>query len=359
MKKFITTVLILIVSEVTLHSEGTALKILDLIKDQSVWQPEGIPKRFDSKSLSSRRSREAQIFLEYGVSALTAQDFKHQGKSFTLEFYEMLDSVASFGVFTFFRDPDSHPLHGLGNEAEEGVLGITFQQNRYFIRLLSNEPSLGIRSSLQDVAHLISKALPVSFSPPMVISKLPEENRVARSEVFMMGHEALAHFLPMRSKDPFGLDIGCEAAMAKYQFQGDSAKVLLIHYPNQQLAKKYLENGYQEHAAEKPDQAVFFKRDGPLVVLVIESSSPELATVLLDKVNYVSTVSFDPKVHPLNIGQVMTNIFIFCGIMLGITFLAGILFGVIRIVMKRIFPGLVFDRSKDMDVIRLDLTRKK
>ena len=163
----------------------------------------------------------------------------------------------------------------------------------------------------------------------------------------------------MGDKDPFGLSTGAEAAVAKYeQVGGESATLLLIHYPTQQLARRFLEAGYQQYSSQHPDRPAFYKRDGPMVVMVLASNSPELATTLLEKVSYVSIVSWDPKVEPPNIGQVMINIFIFCGIMLGITFTAGFTFGIARIVIKRFFPGKVFDRPESMEVIRLHLDEK-
>jgi hypothetical protein len=119
-----------------------------------------------------------------------------------------------------------------------------------------------------------------------------------------------------------------------------------------------LEKGYRQYSSRYPGQTAFYKRDGPMVVLALASNSPELATTLLEKVSYVSMVSWDPKVEPPNIGQVMINIFIFCGIMLGITLAAGFTFGIARIVIKRFFPGKVFDRPESMEVIRLHLEEK-
>jgi hypothetical protein len=174
-----------------------------------------------------------------------------------------------------------------------------------------------------------------------------------------MGAEALSQLLPLGQKDPFGLSTGAEAAMAKYEHSGESATLLLIHYPTQQLARRMLEAGYQQYSSRYPDQTAFYKRDGPMVVLVLSSNSPELATMLLEKVSYVSMVSWDPKVEPPNIAQVMVNIFNFCGIMLCATFVAGLVFGIARVVIKRFFPGKVFDRPESMEVIRLHLDEKR
>jgi len=169
----------------------------------------------------------------------------------------------------------------------------------------------------------------------------------------------LSQVLPLGDKDPFGLSTGAEAALAKYGHAGgENALLLLINYPTQQLARRFLDEGYKKYSAHYPGQPAFYKRDGPMVVLVLASSSPELATMLLEQVSYVSLVSWDPKAEPPSIGLVMMRIFIFCGVMLGITFVCGLVFGAARIIVKRFFPGKVFDRPETVDVIRLHLDKK-
>ncbi len=237
---------------------------------------------------------------------------------------------------------------------------VSFHQSKYYVVVGSESADPALRSAMLQISRIISESLPTDFSLPMVASKLPTENRVPQSEKFVMGAEALSRLLPLGDKDPFGLSTGAEAAIAKYeQAGGESATLLLIHYPTQQLARRLLEAGYQQYSSRHPDKTAFYKRDGPMVVMVLASNSPELATTLLEKVSYVSMVSWDPKVEPPSIGQVMMNIFIFCGIMLGITFVAGFTFGIARIVIKRFFPGKVFDRPETMEVIRLHLDQKK
>jgi hypothetical protein len=257
------------------------------------------------------------------------------------------------------RPPTAEPFSGIGSSAAGTDREISFHQSKYYVVLGSEAADAASQSAMLQVSRAVSKSLPNDFSIPMVASKLPSENRVAGSEKFLMGAEALSRLLPLGDKDPFGLSTGAEAAMAKYEHAGgESATLLLIHYPTQQLARRMLEAGYRQYSSRRPNQTAFYKRDGPMVVLVLASNSPELATTLLEKVSYVSMVSWDPKVEPPSIGQVMLNIFIFCGIMLGITFVAGFIFGIVRIVIKRFFPDKVFDRSKSMEVIRLHLDEK-
>ncbi|MGH9427947.1 MAG: DUF6599 family protein, partial [Terriglobia bacterium] len=315
---------------------------------------------YDGKTLSSYRPRDSAIITEYGFAKLTkAQLISSEQKPLTIAIYEMVDSAAAYGLFTYLRQPTAEPLAGVGSGGTGTAREISFHQSKYYVVLSSETAGAALRPSMLQIARAVSKSLPHDFSLPMVASKLPIENRVPQSEKFVMGAEALSQILPMRAKDPFGLSTGAEAAIAQYeQSGGESATLLLIHYPTQQLARRLLEAGYQQYSSQYPSQTAFYKRDGPMVVLVLASNSPELATTLLEKVSYVSIVSWDPKVEPPNIGQVMVRIFIFCGVMLGITFVTGFTFGIVRIVIKRFFPGKVFDRPESMEVIRLHLEER-
>jgi len=339
-----------------------APQALASIEEQTSWKPLSGSKGevYDGKTLSTYRPRDSAIITEYGFAKLTKAQLISPGqKPLTIAIYEMLDSAAAYGLFTYLRPPTAEPLAGIGSTGSRTAREISFHQSKYYVVVSSGTADAALRPSMLQVSRAISKSLPNDFSPPMVASKLPTENRVLQSEKFVMGAEALSQLLPLGNKDPFGLSTGAEAAMAKYeQIGGERATLLLIHYPTQQLARRMLEAGYQQYSSHYPSQTAFYKRDGPMVVLALASNSPELATTLLEKVSYVSMVSWDPKVEPPSIGQVMVNIFIFCGIMLGITFVAGFTFGIVRIVIKRYFPGKVFDRPQNMEVIRLHLEEK-
>jgi hypothetical protein len=339
-----------------------AAQVLASIEERTAWKILSGSKAatYDGKTLASYRRQDAAIVSEYGFTKLTrAQLIDSEQRTLTIAIYEMLDSAAAYGLFTYFRPPGAERLPGIGSQGAGTAREVSFHRSKYYVALGSEAAPAALRPAMLEISRAISNALPSDSSLPMVASKLPTENRVPQSEKFVMGPEALSQLLPLGDKDPFGLSTGAEAAMARYeQSGGERATLLLIHYPTQQLARRLLEAGYKQYSSRYPGQTAFYKRDGPMVALALSSNSPELATTLLEKVSYVSVVSWDPKVEPPNIGQVMVNIFIFCGIMLGITFVAGFAFGIIRIVLKRFFPGRFFDRPETMEVIRLHLDDK-
>jgi len=126
-------------------------------------------------------------------------------------------------------------------------------------------------------------------------------------------------------------------------------------YPTQQLAGKYLQSGYRQLMRQHPDWQVFYKREGPLVVMVLDSTDPEIASSFLDKVSYVSSVSWDPKAEPLSVGHMMLSVFLYVGAVIAITLVAGLGFGLLRVLISWLFPGKIFDREESYEVIRLKL----
>jgi hypothetical protein len=55
----------------------------------------------------------------------------------------------------------------------------------------------------------------------------------------------------------------------------------------------------------------------------------------------------------------MVKIFLFTGLFLGFATGVGIAFGGLRVIIKRLFPGKVFDRPEDIEVLQLGLSGKK
>ncbi len=76
-------------------------------------------------------------------------------------------------------------------------------------------------------------------------------------------------------------------------------------------------------------------------------------------VNYEASVTWNTasesgQVHDLY--MLILNIVILCAILAGLAIVAGVAFGGIRILIKRMYPERVFDRPEQMEFISLRLT---
>jgi hypothetical protein len=342
--------------QIKLINSQSVPRLLEEVSLTTPWKPAGRLKIHEKGDLSGFDN--VAILEEYGLVRTYQQTFKGQETTVEVTLFEMVDSPAAYGLFTFQRNLQSRPLSSPGELAEMSGSVLSFVQNRYYLRLKDLAPEGGVSDTMRQLGTALSKRLPKGLGLPPLLGKLPRENHVPQSTLFVMGPAALNTRLPMGGKDLFGLASGAEAVLTEYRTAQDSALLLLIAYPTQQLAKNSLETGYQSFTSAEPEKPVLFKREGYMAALVIGAQTPEFGNALLDQVSHVSMVSWDPKTQPLTVARMMINIFIFLGILLLIALAAGLLFAAIRILARQCFPGKLFDRP-NMQLIRLNLQNYK
>jgi hypothetical protein len=56
-----------------------------------------------------------------------------------------------------------------------------------------------------------------------------------------------------------------------------------------------------------------------------------------------------------NLANLLFNAIVLCGVVIGLALVVGVGFGGVRILAKRLFPGRVFDRPDEMEIISLHL----
>ena len=312
--------------------------LLEKLTKETGCAPAGPLSRHTLPDPAAFEPGEAQILTEYGFRDLSRQKLRCRSRSLDIRIYRMLDTPAAYGLFTLYRKSDSRIPEGFPRLAEESDRWVAFAQSRFYVRVERLALPGGPATALE-AGRFLARALPADWELPSLVDYLPREHRVPGSEVFFMGHRALSLRLPLGQEDLFGLAHGAEALLADYRPLNGSARILLMIYPTQQLAGKYLQSGYRMLMRQHPDWQVFYKREGPLVVMVLDSSDPEIASSFLDRVSYVSSVSWDPKAEPLSVGHMMLSVFLYVGAVIAITLVVGLGFGLLRVVISWLFPG--------------------
>jgi hypothetical protein len=135
----------------------------------------------------------------------------------------------------------------------------------------------------------------------------------------------------------------------------------LISYPTPQIAGDRL-RAIEAGRPQPPDGSTaplfLTKRSGPLVAIVTGAISPREAKSLLASVNYDAEVTWNQRtgLSPRdNVGTLLAGVVVLTAMILGLAIVAGVAFGGVRILAKRLFPDRVFDRSRDVEIIELKL----
>jgi hypothetical protein len=103
---------------------------------------------------------------------------------------------------------------------------------------------------------------------------------------------------------------------------------------------------------------LFYKRTGPILAIATGPVSDGDAKSLLGMVNYEASVTWNQATDQGEVRDLyllIRNIVVLCAILGGLAIIAGVAFGGIRILMKRLFPDRVFDRPEQMEFISLHL----
>lgn len=230
------------------------------------------------------------------------------------------------------------------------------------------KPSGVSRADLQSLVDAVQKASEKTPFPP-IRSFLPEDGLVQGSQRYALGPAGFQAALVALERGQFsglgpeiGFKTGAELVMGRYWLgRGPNDVLLLIEYPTPQLAEQRLHHLESALSGSPGTAGTTVVRRGSLLSLVLAPSSTEAADVLRQRINYSTEVTWNEPSQTLTDPPwvvVLKNIFLGTLFFCGLALVLGIFFGGFRVLIKRIFPGKVFDRPQSLEVLQLGLSSK-
>src|SRR3984885_15430492 len=286
--------------------------------------------------------------LESGLVGQSSQTYVDDGGNqsvMTLLTYK--DSSGAYEAYSVLRaQPTDNPVLVKGNR----VLVVSGMSDKD-------------RKSIEDWLSSISDGV----ASPQIAGPLPEGQKQPLTERYALGPiafkaaaRALAKIDADAIADEAGFKSHAEAMLAKYKSAKDEATRLLVEYPTPQLAEVRL--GHLQRAlADAKLTSSSIERKGSLLSIVLAPSSPEYAEKLRAGVNYETSVTWNEPSSTATdppITSTLVKIIIATFVFMGVTLVLGIAFGGGRVITKRLFPGKVFDRKEQIEVLQLGLSGK-
>jgi hypothetical protein len=297
----------------------------------------------------------AAPFKEYGFTDFATATYAAGGRTLTVRAARFSDAGGAYGAFSFLRHPDDKPAT-IGDEGIATPDGLLFYRVNVLVEV-SARPELPA-ADLRALAAALPQASGSARNLPTLPTYLPKEP--LRSVRYLVGPVAAAMAKLPLTPALVRWDDGAEVIWAQRQFGMQSADLVLISYPTPQMASARLRDFDAALAKNsEPGIARAVRRSGPLVVWVAGAVAPADAQSLASAVHYDANITWNQP-NPLsrreNVGELVVGALALAGVVLLISLVAGIAFGGFRILMKRFYPDTVFDRSKDVEIIRLHLT---
>jgi hypothetical protein len=295
----------------------------------------------------------ADLAKESGLLSTISKNYHAGGnRTIPLTLYQFKDSSGAYEAYNFLRAHSDGPDRGTFIVKGNLVLLVGF--------LPENSPEL------PPAAQWLNSASDHVASPP-IATYLPEKNKDPQSERYALGPVAFRRAATELGRsemagltDVTGFQSGAEAMFGQFKSGKDAATLLLVEYPTPQLAELHLRH-LQRALADAKLTTSSIERKGSLLSIVLAPTSPEYAAKLRASVNYETSVTWNEASQTATDPPIMSTvvkIFIATGVFMVVTVVIGIAFGGVRVITKRLFPGKVFDRKEQIEVLQLGLSGK-
>jgi len=304
----------------------------------------------------------AGLLKEYGFTDFAGATYvRDDGRKVTVKAARFQDASGAYGAFTFYKAPAmlNEKIGDQGASLNERIL---FYKGNILVDAVFQRLSAMSAAELRELADNLPRPSGSTANLPGLPIYLPKQSYITNTAKYIVGPlalEATAAPLPAKYVD-FGKS--AEVVLGDYNISGANARLMLISYPTPQIAAselKQIEAGKQAHEL---DSILTIRRTGPILVLASGQISEGDAKSLASAVNYDADVTWNENTYFTrrdNAANLIVGVIILAAIVCGLSIVAGIAFGGLRVVMKRLFPGRVFDRPEQMEFISLHLSDRK
>jgi|tagenome__1003787_1003787.scaffolds.fasta_scaffold20665741_1 hypothetical protein len=301
------------------------------------------------------------LLKEDGLAEVEIANYAKAGRTLSIKAAKFNDASGAYSAYLFYRAPQM-AAEEIGDQAASNNERILFRKGSLLIDAKLDKVTPMSGGELRELASLLPQASGNSANLPTIPNYLPKQGEVENSLRYVSGPVGLARISSPLTPALVDFSTGAEIASADYSTGNGTARLTLISYPTPAVAANRLKNIRAWHPAATPGTsatpALYSKRTGPVVAVLTGSIPESEAKTLLASVNYDADITWNQNTHfdrNSNLGSLLVNIIILIAIITGLAIVAGFAFGGARIVLKRLFPDRVFDRSQDADIIRLDI----
>ena len=334
------------------------------------WQAAGPSKTTTLKDLGpdwTQGTNADKVLKESGLSSIEERTYRDGADQATLRLFALKDPSSAYEFYTFLLAPGMRNM-GVGQDSALGATDGRILIGNFVIQATLS-PNVKPESLNDLVPALKPKADPTAFPP--LKSYLPEEWLVFGSQKYALGPEAFRSAMRSLGEGAYAdlsKEVGfdehseAEAILARYQGEHGSGVLLLLEYPTPQVAENRLHHLEDALPASAKQSGVTVERKASLLSLVFAATSAMHAQAIRDAVNYETQVTWNEPHQTITdppLVQMLYKIFLFTSLFLVVATVTGIAFGGFRILIKHWWPGKVFDRPENIEVLQLGLTGKK
>jgi hypothetical protein len=313
------------------------------------------------------------VLKEYGFVRLERAAYtRDDGRNLTIRAMVFEDTSGAYGAFTYYDSPDMEE-ETIGERGAFQNNRVLFYQGNVLVDAVFDRTSVMSASQLRQLAGLLPQPESGKRNAPSLPEYLPKRisdssPALERSTTkYVLGPVTLDRVGSPLAAGVVDFTSGAEVVMAKYAANAGDSTLMLVEYPTPQIAAERLRQIDAAHKITQQQPGVapivdvgpfFDARTGPIIVVAAGPLSQSEARSLMAAISYEADVTWNENTYVSkkdNLANFLFNAIILCGIVVGLALVAGVAFGGLRVLVKRLFPDSVFDRPEAVEFISLHL----
>src|ERR1019366_3069455 len=296
------------------------------------WQLKGVVARSDDPA--SADAVNAPVLKEYGFVRLEKAAYtRDDGRNLTIRAAVFEDASGAYGAFPYYYSPEMEE-ETIGGQAAFLNNRVLFYQGNVLVDAVFDRMSVMSAAQLRELAGLLPQAEGNKGNPPSLPTYLPkrafEKNLEKNTTKYIMGPVALDRVGSPLPGSMVDFKSDAEVVIGKYAVTAGDATLMLIEYPNSQIAGERLRQIDASHqitqqppgVASIVDVGPFFDaRPGPIVVIAAGPLSKSEARSLMSSITYEADVTWNENTYVSkkdNLANFLFNAIVLCGIVVGL-----------------------------------------
>lgn len=247
----------------------------------SGWERDGAPEEYEGEDLYAYINGGAEIYHEYGFRRVVLQDYRDgEGRSVSLEIFEMGTPAAAFGMFSFKRSGKGRPA-SMGDEAELESYYLNFWKDRFVVTLTGFDESRETVEGLLALGAAVDARIREKGERPALVGALPEKGLDPGSVKFIRG------LLGLNSIYSFHTARGLLFEQGVVGLYENGATLLILDYGSKEKAggsraqlEDHLMSSDRFTGIDKDESGLFLVRDGKGRALCLTASGAHLLVAI-------------------------------------------------------------------------------
>src|SRR5580704_16182345 len=270
----------------------------------SGWQLKGAVTKSDDPAVADAAN--VPVLKEYGFVRLEKASYtRDDGRNLTVRAAVFEDASGAYGAFTYYSSSEMRE-ETIGGQAAFQNNRVLFYQGNVLVDAVFDKMSVMSAAQLRQLAGLLPQPDDNKNKLPPLSTRLPKQGLEKNTTKYILGPVALNRIgspLPASLVD-FKSD--AEVVIARYGVNAGDATLMLIEYPNSQIATDRLRQIDASHQITQQPPGVtplldvgpfFDTRTGPIIVIAAGPLSKSEARSLMSSVSYEADVTWNENTY--------------------------------------------------------------